>query len=378
MKKIHILFVIDSFGSGGAEKSLVTLLNLIDYDKVDIDVGVVSKTGLYLSSVPNQVNVFQLKKNKSSILRKFVFQISFRLKNILKIKRHTAQLYWAVFGKDYQKKADEYDVVVAYSQGLPTYFCDQKTTAKKKIAWVNTNYKLAGYNEEYDQYFYRNYRNIVLVSEQAAQVFKEAQPDFQEKVHVIKDIISGKLIRKLAALSNTYSNTEKIKILTIGRLVHIKGYDYLIDAAEIMVKKKIDFIWYIIGEGILESKIKSEIITKGLSDHIHLLGAFENPYPFILNCDIYCQPSRMEGYGLAVAEARILNKPIVATCFTTITEQIHHGVNGLICQMSGADLAYTLITLIQDKQLRKALSDSHSQYDPDTSDEIKKFYELIL
>ena len=57
MKK-KILFIIPNLKSGGAEKSLVTLLQLFDYKKYDVSLFLFRKEGLFLSCVPPQVKIY--------------------------------------------------------------------------------------------------------------------------------------------------------------------------------------------------------------------------------------------------------------------------------------------------------------------------------
>ena len=91
--------------------------------------------------------------------------------------------------------------------------------------------------------------------------------------------------------------------------------------------------WYIIGEGNqrteLEQKISESIYAK---ESIVLLGQQINPYPYLKMCDIYFQPSRHEGYGIAVAEARVFCKPIVSTDFAGAQEQLINNETGIITQ----------------------------------------------
>lgn len=55
--KPKILFVLDSLRIGGAEKSLITLLSLLDYEKYEVDLQLITRTGKFLSYVPQEVNV---------------------------------------------------------------------------------------------------------------------------------------------------------------------------------------------------------------------------------------------------------------------------------------------------------------------------------
>ena len=114
-----------------------------------------------------------------------------------------------------------------------------------------------------------------------------------------------------------------------------------------------------------------------LQDNVKFLGIFTNPYPFIKECDIYCQPSRFEGFGLAIAEARILNKPIVATNFDIVHDQIRDGENGLIAQMNGYDLGAKIKLIIESDKLRNKIIDRLQSEDIGTEKEIQKVYEII-
>lgn len=57
MNKKKILFVLDSLHIGGAEKSLITLLSLLDYERFDVDLQLITRTGKFLSYVPREVNI---------------------------------------------------------------------------------------------------------------------------------------------------------------------------------------------------------------------------------------------------------------------------------------------------------------------------------
>ena len=138
------------------------------------------------------------------------------------------------------------------------------------------------------------------------------------------------MVRNLSLESKGYEDEfSGVRILTIGRHVYLKGYDMAIDAAKLLKEEGINFRWYSIGEGILTSELKQKVKEYGLSENFIFLGTFTNPYPFIKECDIYCQPSRFEGFGMAIAEAKILNKPSVVTKFDVAYDQINNNKNGL-------------------------------------------------
>lgn len=381
----RILFVIDSLHSGGAEKSLVSLLSLIDYKKFDVDLLLFKKEGLYLPLVPKEVRFLDVPeyfndKNNNKIKIKIA-----KLKNSISIRNpyykkiyHCAQITSKNILTVLEKQNKKYDIAIAYSQGLPTYYVVDKVEAIKKVCWINTDYKKAGYNSKFDKEYYEKYNFIVLVSEKNKEIFENIYPEFKKKLKIVYDIISKDLVTSMANKGEGYiDNFNGIRILTIGRHVELKGYDMAIGAAKILKEYGINFRWYSIGEGNLTKKLISEVEKNNLVNEFVFLGTYTNPYPFIKQCDIYCQPSRFEGFGMAIAEARILNKPIVATNFDIVYEQIRDNENGLISDMNVSSIAKNIEKLIKDKDLYQNLINNLKGDGVGTEYEINKIYQLI-
>lgn len=388
MKK-SILFVIDSLSSGGAEKSLVSLLSILDYKKFEVDLLMFSIDGLYLPLVPEEVNILEelnyFKYNKDNDKRNLRIEIS-KIKNslllrtpIYKKKYHSAQIISKNIFKNLEKQRKKYDIAIAYSQGLPTYYVIDKVDANKKLSWINTDYKKAGYNTKFDVKYYEKYNYIVAVSEKNREVLEEVYPQFKDKIKVIYDIISPKLVIDMANKGKGYiDNFDGIRILTIGRHVHLKGYDMAIDAAKLLKESGVNFRWYSIGEGELTNQLKKQVKDSGLEKEFIFLGTFTNPYPFVKQCDIYCQPSRFEGFGMAIAEAKILNKPIVVTNFDIVYDQIDNEINGIIADMNPDDISRAIINFINNSEKKGSILKNMQRYNKQKKSSIDNFYNLIL
>ena len=392
MKK-KILITIDSLTSGGAEKSLISLLTLFDYDKYDVDLLLFYQRGLYLPLIPKEVNVIEppgfLKRINKGMKSNLVqgdlkalylrMGLSISCRNPLMTKKyHGAQIIYKWLSKGIENLDKEYDVAIAYSQGMPTYYVSQKVKAKRKLAWMNIDYKVAGYNKDFDIKYYNKFDKVVAVSHSCKDVLIKEIPSLENKVEIIYDIISSKLIENMANEKGGFSDEfDGIKILTIGRLVHQKGYEMAIEAAYKLKQDKINFKWYAIGEGKLKEKFENMISSLGLENNFIFLGTFQNPYAFLKQTDIYVQPSRYEGYGLVIAEARILQKPIVATDFTVVHNQIIDGKNGLISQMNSDSLYKCVKRMIEDENLQNHVCENLKKESPGTEEEIFKIYKLI-
>ena len=331
MKK-DLLFVIDSLECAGAEKSLVTLLSLIDYTEYSVDLMLFAHGGDLEELVPKEVTILKpfsfyeyskLSLGKAILvsLRNFEWKslysrVLFSTK-IYKKKyknREIARIYWESVSKVIENNSKKYDIAISYAQGVPTFYVASKVKAKRKYAWVNVSYRLDDKNKEFQKQYYDLYDQIIAVSDSTKEIFVETFPEYSNKMKVIYDINNPDLINQMSNLENiTFDQYTGLKILTIGRLANQKGYEFALEACKRLKDRGIDFKWYVLGKGPLKNEIEKKIQEYNLQNHFILLGVKNNPYPYIKNADLYVQTSRFEGFGLAIAEARMLNIPVVTT-----------------------------------------------------------------
>ena len=272
-----------------------------------------------------------------------------------------------------------YDVAIAYSQGMPTYFVADKVKADKKFAWINCDYKMTGYDKRVDNYFYNKIDKIIAVSEYGKESIISVNKEYETKTEVILDIVDPKLIEKMADEKTVFEDKSYINICTVARLItHYKGYDMAVRAAKLLKDDGYKFRWYAIGEGMDRSKIEKMIEELGLKEEFILLGKKSNPYPYMKNCDIYVQPSRNEGFGLTVAEAKILKKPIICTNFNTAKTLINNEEDGLIVGMSEVQLFLGIKRYLENEKTKLKIMEYIEKNEKYNSlQEINKFYELV-
>lgn len=357
MKKV--LFVIDSLGCGGAEKSLVSLLPLLNKEKYKIHLWILKRGGVFESLLPN--NVIIQSEPRYSLLEKIklhiaqsLFSLVLRRNAFLQKHEHGAETYWKCVGWAFKVPEENYDVAIAYQQGFPTYLVATKIDAHKKIAWINADIFSVGYNPVFNARVYTRFDVIVPVSKRLEEILRTHYSQFFDKFHCVYDIINPNII-KMQALEvhdEPFIKGNTITIVTTGRLALPKNHLLAVKAAKLLRDRGVDYKWLFIGEGSERSKIENLINEYELQNNVLLLGLETNPYPYMARCDVYVQTSSYEGFGLTIAEAKILGKPIVSTNFGVVHDQLKHGENGLIAEMTPESVAESIIRLLEDDDLR--------------------------
>lgn len=362
MMKKKILFVIDSLTCGGAEKSLVSLLPLLDKEKYEVSLWMLSPIGPFVSLVPKDVRIIeQPSYNRFEQLKlrmgRFYYSLLIRVMRLLNIKEHGAETLWKCIGWAYKIPKGEWDVVFAYQQGFPTYLVAEKFKATKKFAWVNVNIFAAGYNTQFNGKFYQSFNVIVPVSQMLSDLLIEMMPKFKDKYNLIYDILNPNLIRDYSQLDVPKLNktVDDWVFVTTGRLVPQKGHDIAVKAASVLKQHGIKFHWYFVGEGPERTNIERWKKDLGVDEEVVLLGLQTNPYAYMAQADVYVQTSKFEGFGLTIGEAKILGKPVVSTNFDVVHNQLTHEQNGLIADMSGESVAENILRLIKDDELRTSI-----------------------
>jgi glycosyltransferase involved in cell wall biosynthesis len=393
MNKKKLLFVIDSLIIGGAEKSLLSLLNMIDSSKYEIDL-LLFKQGLDLDKyVPNYINIlpvpeyFRFINNEPVSNSNKILYLYFRIRTSVNLRLnryknnpiHSEQVVFKSIKRIIIPVANKYDVAIAYSQGLPTYFVANKVVADKKIAWINTDYVNTLYDKKIDYEFYKKITKIIAVSQHIRESISQIREEYKNKVHTMLDIINPEMISTMAEEHKVDDFDKSVtNILTVGRLATVKSYDTAIEVARLLRQSGYNFKWFVIGEGPERKKLQELINKYDLNNYFILLGKKLNPYTYMKNCDIYVQTSIKEGFGLTVCEAKILKKPIVCTNFPTAKEIINNNEDGLIVEHSVDSIYLGIKRYLDDNNFRnKIMSKLNSLEQYSSVNQMYKFYALI-
>ncbi len=387
MKKL--LFVIPTLGGGGAERSLVNLLNELPKEKYEIDLLLFKKEGIFLPQVPQYVNIlkqpYALKKLYSPVFKSGKYLPVKVIGNIVSRifeKGMSAQkaFLWKYFYTSFIEKMDkEYDVAIGYLGGESTDFILDKVKAQKYIHWVHNDYKKLGMSPKYDIDVFKKVDDIVTISDECLNILKDEFPQFVYKMHSIANITSSKVIKDRAKefIPKEYEDEENNIFLSIGRLSEQKGFDMAISAASKLKEQGLKFKWYIIGEGGLKSSLLNQIQSEKVEDCVELLGLISNPYPYIKNCKLFIQPSRFEGKSVVLEEAKILAKPIVVTAYPTVLDQIENNKEGLIAEISADSIAKQIMELVKNNVLYEQIQNYLFNNEYGNQEELEKYIDLF-
>ena len=393
---MKVFISINGLKCGGAEKSLVSFLNeipenFIQCNKLEVDLLVLEKKDYFFTNIPEWINWLKTDKYIDGMFettkehfRNPVDPVTFSKKIASKIKMKTVKMQnatrvqhiWNCWKDIIPCQEKEYDLAISYVDGFSNYYVTDKVNAKKKILWVHNEYEKLNYNKEFDRKYFSKADAIVTISDKCVESLVKTFPDFKDKFRMIPNISSQKNIWKMSEeeIPETF-NCENV-LVSIGRLNEQKGFDLAVDAAELLANK-INFVWYILGEGELREVLEERIKRKGLEEKVVLLGSRNNPYPYIRRASIFVQPSRYEGKSIVLDEAKILEKPIVVTNYTSATDSVTNGNNGYIVDFDAKILSEKLYSLLNDKEkqreFQQALHDERMNADRD----IDKYLNLM-
>ena len=380
---------------GGAETAHVGLLNALDPARVDVDLFLYDHRGEMMQFIPEWVNLLP-QIPKYSVLERPIVELVKRgfwdiaaarmsaklIGKLTNVPSFSMDVFTSLFTNKLlpticpQKK---YDLAISFL--TPHTYVKNKVVAKKKIAWIHTDYTIYPIAKNVERPIWCSYNYIASISNDVTRTFLQVFPTLAPKIMEIENILSPAFVRKRAELEDTdkeFRQTDKISLLSIGRYSEQKNYDNVPDICKRLINKtKLNIKWYIIGYGGDEALIRQKIKEAGMEEHVILLGKRSNPYPYIKACDIYVQPSRYEGKSVTVREAQMLCKPVVVTNYPTAPSQIRSGIDGVIVPMDNEGCAHGLAEVICDKSLQERIIAHLKTHDYGNESEVDKIYELI-
>ena len=393
-----ILFVIDSITCGGAERGLTALLNKLDYEKYEVDLFYFCHENEYFKEqIPKQVHIimpdmatslalsskgYVLKhmtkiKYFPIIIRRLWYGLAGKINSKNYFRRRVKD--WNKLKKYVPKQKKTYDAVIGYLESNPTYYALDQVEASRYIVFQRTDYKITGCCPQWDLPYYEKADSICVLSEEMKQNFQKEFPSVASKIVVLPNIVDIQSIldksKEEVDFDKEYTGT---KIISVGTLRKVKGYDVAMKACELLIHMGYDFKWYILGSGEEKQVLENEIKRLKIEDRFILLGNKRNPYAYMAQSDIFAQCSYREGFSTTVFEAKCLQKPIVITDAPGMRNQIENDVNGLTVPIGDANaVAQAIARLMNSPQLCDAFCLALAKHLQQCSDDTEKKLQLF-
>lgn len=376
MKKI--LMVAQTLGGGGTEVALVELINHLDTKKYEITLLLMDKDTSFIDRIKRKIKIKYLKfddmfwhnlVSMNTMVGKAIKKAN--INRSLKIYDITLKhIYSSVFNKKYDLAIDFY----GYGSFTTAIVAD-KVNASKKVTWLH-DAKMS-WIKNVEEYFDK-YNKIFCVSKSVKVSFDKLYPQIDNKSEVFYNLIDKtNIIRKSTEFVPHNFKKNKFNIVSVGRLTEQKGFDIALESAKILKNRGLNFQWFVVGEGRDRKKLEKKMRKLNLNNFFFFLGQKANPYPYIKNGNVFVLPSRHEGYGLAVLEARVLKKPVIVSNIPVYKEQIINNKNGLISELNAEDLSNKIMKLYYDSDLQEKIDLYLNEENIDFSKELCKLENLF-
>lgn len=376
MRRKKILFVIPEYSIGGTNTSLANLLSLIDHERYDVSI-----LSLYEDGTEHFKSLFRPYIIRKSLLYTLVHDnvVTRKFMGLCLKFSKKASWEWIYRYEAWRiRRKHHFDVVVGFQEGLATnfvlYFKDVY-----RVAWFHSPYiEYVTKNHNYYWTVYKQYDAIACVSNHFVSLFSNTFPDLSNRLHCIYNTLNVSVIQSMSDKKNHGFHFEKdiFSIVSIGRLCEQKCFHLIPKmAAEIRDAAGNCFRWYIVGEGADRKRIEEEVRKHDVGDCVVLLGAKDNPYPFLREADLYVCTSESESFSYTIAEAKILHTPVLSNNFPVAYEVLDDSTGWV---MPNDEMPGMIARLIRDEDgCYSRVKKSIASYVYDNQAILDKLYNMI-
>lgn len=214
---------------------------------------------------------------------------------------------------------------------------------------------------------------LVIANSQSTKQALLALGTPSDKIHVLNPPVNTQRFRPdvdPSAITQKYGLEGKRVILTVARLVRVKGIDTVIRALPKVLEAISNTAYLIVGDGPLRAELEQLAESLGVSDHVVFVGAIDHlsdDLPrYYRACDLFVMVSRalprgreMERFGMAYLEAGACGKPVIGGRGGGTSEAIEDGVTGLLVDpLDVNEIADTIVKVLEDGELARRLGEN--------------------
>ena len=363
--KIKVLFRHRSMEMGGVEKVMLSVLNNLDQEKFEMTVCLSLNQGELRDEFPSHIRKVFLTEGKEDFYKnKFIqkFQLFKRKLQLEKLSKNPE-----IVDKEILK--ENYDIEIGMTYNDFELILNSSNKNSKKIGWFHSEINLPKLQPLVPKILehFPQMDHIIYCSEKIQKIMHEVYPNLQYPAEsVIINAIPIEEIKKKAE-ENISDLPKNPVFVSIGRLHTRKGYHKLMDAHFQLLKDGFPHSVLIIGDGEELPNLLAQQKKLGVTETFIFAGNKMNPYPYLKNADFFIMPSESEAWPLVIAEALILQKPIIATKVGDVETMIKDRKTGYLIDYKTGEIYEAMKEFLTNESLvseiKKNLKDIENEFD---------------
>lgn len=354
MKK-KIIFFLQNFHAGGAERNLINYANYLVVRNIDVYIAVISDKGILKKNLNKNIKILNLNK------KRLLFSI-IKIINIIKIIKpdylFSSLLHISLLLSFLKRHEFINSKLLIRPSNIIFNNLNSDHFLKKSIFKFLTKHYLK-YGDLYLSISKEIYKSLIFLKINKKKIIK-----------INNAIIDNNFYKKSKETLRNKKFQKSDYILSIGRLTKQKNHLMLIKAFSLIKKKyKKKIFLLIIGEGPLKKKLLIEIKSRNIQDSVFILNNKPNVKNFINQSKLFVQTSLWEGQPNVLLEAIILNKQVIAT---KCPGQSHHNLSKfkncyLLKKNSIINLSKIILFFLKKNKIYNFPQNKYKQYKVENS-----------
>lgn len=335
----HVLFIIDELCRlGGAEGALLRTIRLLPPDKYRASLVTFRLDLTVFPDFPCPFYLLPLRRTYDATAVK----VGLKLRDLIRSQN-------VAIAHTFFETSDLWAGPIARLSGVPVLISSRRDLGILRSSKHHLAYRFV--NPMFDR--------VLAVSEEVRTYCLQHDGLPPQKVQTLYNGIEFDPVQAAASRGELGCAGASHVIITTANVRRIKGLDVLLRAAA-MVQREFPRAVFLIVGGVLEPEyfrgLEDLIRSLALSDTVKFLGARNDVMPLLAASDVFCLPSRSEGFSNALVEAMACGLPCVATRVGGNAEALADGESGFIVDSDAPEpLAERLLALLRDPELRRRM-----------------------
>lgn len=356
------IFIMDLRG-GGAERVMLNLTNGFTEKGLTVDLVLVQTVGVYLSQVPSNVRIVDLKGQRllTSLPALVKYLRQEQPKVLMSALEDTNMV--AILAKHLSGVAVQ--VVVTVHNHLSAEIHNATQWKRRFVPHLI-------------RWFYPRADAVVGVSHGVVQDLQRFGSPSAKTHTIYNPIVTTELLNKIQEpLDHAWFKPDQPPvILAVGRLDRQKDFITLIKSfAQVRQQQPARLI--ILGEGAERSNLEALIAQFGLLDDVSLPGFVSNPYAYMAHARLLVLSSAWEGFGNVLVEAMAAGTPVVSTdCESGPSEILENGQYGKLVKVGDvAGMTEAIINTLHEQTKIQVLQQRANEFSLEVA--LLKYQQLL-